>query len=30
MRTNRYDGSTGVLTIDPVRAQAFDVTERPR
>src|SRR5262245_43426196 len=24
MRTNRYDGSTGVLTIDPVRAQAFE------
>src|SRR5262249_19493096 len=27
MRTNRYDGSTGVLTIDPVRAHAFDANQ---
>ena len=27
MRTNRYDPSTGVLTIDPVRAQAFDANQ---
>src|SRR5262245_5558684 len=27
MRTNRHDRSTGVLTIDPVRAQAFDANE---
>jgi len=27
MRTNRYDGSRGVLTIDPVRAQAFTANQ---
>src|SRR5262245_41639749 len=27
MRTNRYDASTGVLTIDPVRAHAFDANQ---
>ena len=27
MRANRYDASTGVLTIDPVRAHAFDANQ---
>src|SRR5262249_48020569 len=27
MRTNRYDRSTGGLTVDPLRAQAFDATQ---
>lgn len=28
MRTNTYDASTGVITLDPVRAQAFDALSR--
>lgn len=28
MRTNTYDASTGVITLDPIRAQAFDELER--
>ena len=28
MRTNTYDASTGVITLDPVRAEAFDELER--
>jgi len=28
MRTNTYNASTGVITVDPVRAQAFDALSR--